>query len=385
VAIDGSSLTLTDVGQRKDFGSVGSLTKRGRGLKVISAFAISPDGVPLGLVSQVWWARTEAKSQSAKDKARRNRKRKVHEKETTHWLRAIESAADQADQADARLWFQLDREADNREMLLKLAEMTHRFTVRASWNRLLETTGKDKQYLRQWLAREAPGGSYSLDISAGPKRTARHARITVRWGRVVLRLRNRWTKTERQLEVYAVWAREEGPCPADEKPVDWLLLTNASVGSIEDARTVVYGYTQRWRVEEFHKTWKSGACRVEESQLRTQHAVTVWATILAAVAARIERLKTLARTTPEQPATVELSEHEIGALLILIRELKKRNETLPDATLTIGEATTWIARLGGYTGKSSGGPPGAITIRRGFERVRPAAQVFAALAESGEK
>jgi hypothetical protein len=38
--------------------------------------------------------------------------------------------------------------------------------------------------------------------------------------------------------------------------------------------------------------------------------------------------------------------------------------------MTIGAAVEWIARLGGYTGKSSGGPPGAITIGRGLERLK---------------
>ena len=141
----------------------------------------------------------------------------------------------------------------------------------------------------------------------------------------------------------------------------------------------MHGYTQRWRVEEFHKTWKSGACKVEESQLRSQQAVTLWATMLAAVAARIERIKYLARSSPDQPATVELSNHEIRALILLMRGITMRNETIPDTTPTIGQATEWIARLGGYTGKSSGGPPGSITIRRGLEKVRPGARVLAAL------
>ena len=378
-AVDGSSIALTDRDKSKGFGSVGSLSNGARGMKVISTLACSPDGVPLGLLSQRWWARTEAKSQNVKEKKKRNEKRKVEDKETWHWLKAIEEAAARADEAGAQLWFQLDREADNRHTLLKLAETKHRFTVRGSWDRLLETTGKDKQYLRQWVAREAPGGEYDLDISAGPKRTARRAHMKVRWARVVLCLRDHWHRKGTPLEVMVVWAREEGTCPTGEKPVDWLLLTNATVESFEAARLVVKGYTQRWRVEEFHKTWKSGACKVEESQLRSQHALTVWATILAAVAARIERLKYLARTTPEQPATVELSEHELRALLLLMREIWKRNETAPTTTPTIGQATEWIARLGGYTGKSSGGPPGSITIRRGLDKVRPAAQAIAAL------
>lgn len=378
-AVDGSSINLADRAKGKDFGSVGSFDHGARGLKVVSTLACSPDGVPLGLLSQAWWARMGTKSRSSAERRARNRKRRGEDKETWYWLEAIEGAAAHADQANAWLWFQLDREGDNQDILKKLAETTHRFTVRSSWNRLIDATGKDKQYLRQWLAREAPGGHYDLDIPAGPKRKARRAHIDVRWGRVVFRLHDRLAKTVTRLEVMAVWAREEGTCPASEKPVNWLLLTNATVESFEDACLVVHGYTQRWRVEEFHKTWKSGACKVEESQLRSQQAVTLWATMLAAVAARIERIKYLARSSPEQPATIELSEHEIRALILLMRGINKRTETIPDTTPTIGQATEWIARLGGYTGKSSGGPPGSITIRRGLEKVRPGARVLAAL------
>ena len=377
--VDGSSIKLTDRAKSKGFGSVGTFAHGARGLKVINTLACSPQGTPLGLLSQVWWARTGTKSRTSAERRARNRKRKAEDKETWHWVESIQEAAAHADEADARLWFQVDREGDNQHILRKLAETTHRFTVRSNWDRLLEVTGKDKQHLRQWLAREAPGGHYLLNISAGPKRTARQARIEVRWGRVVFRLRDRVAKTNTRLEIMAVWAREHGTCPATEKPVDWLLLTNATVESFDDARFVVFGYTQRWRVEEFHKTWKSGACKVEESQLRSPRAVVLWATMLAAVAARIERLKYLARASPDQPATVELSSHEIRSLILLMRGIKKRNESIPDTTPTIGTATEWIARLGGYTGKSSGGPPGSITIRRGLEKVRPGAQVLAAL------
>ena len=57
-------------------------------------------------------------------------------------------------------------------------------------------------------------------------------------------------------------------------------------------------------------------------------------------------------------------------LLVLKRLDKKRTETVPDAIPTIAQAVRWIADLGGYTGKSSGGPPGSITIGRGLERLR---------------
>jgi hypothetical protein len=379
VAVDGSSVKLGGRSTSKDFGSVGNLDRGARGLKVISALGITPEGVPLGLFAQVWWSRTQARSQSGKQKRRRNHKRKVEEKETRYWLQALEQATACARTAHAKLWFQLDREADNRDILLKLAQTGQQFTVRSSWDRLIEATGNDRQHLRRWLAQQAPGGRYVLEVSAGPNRMERSARMVMRWACVVLRLRNGQGHRERPLQVTAVWAREQGTCPRGEKPVDWLLLTSVSVRSLKGAQAVVTGYARRWRVEEMHKTWKTGACNVEQTQLRSSLAVRVWATLLAAVAVRIERLKLLSRNAPEQPASIELSPHEIRALILLKREAKKRTEVIPDAMPTIGQATVWIAELGGYTGKSSGGPPGSITIRRGLERLRPAATLLKAL------
>jgi hypothetical protein len=63
-----------------------------------------------------------------------------------------------------------------------------------------------------------------------------------------------------------------------------------------------------------------------------------------------------------------------------LREVQQAmGHPLPDTMPTIRQATLWIAELGGYTGKSSGGPPGAITIGRGFEFVAGAAAMLEAL------
>lgn len=156
------------------------------------------------------------------------------------------------------------------------------------------------------------------------------------------------------------------------------MLTNYEVATFEDACEVIRGYAIRWRIEELHKTWKSGACRVEDAQLQSTSALTKWATILLSVATRIERLKQLARQSPELPASAELEPTELRALLLLKREQKKRTETVGDEP-TIAEAVRWIADLGGYNGKSSGGPPGAITIGRGLHDVLVAAAAIKAL------
>lgn len=380
VAIDGSSISPTDETGSKGFGSVGNLVKGGRGLKVINAVGLTPEGVPLGMFAQVWWPRLGGEKRTKREKKKHVRRRDVSQKETWHWLTAIKHTVSRADDVGAKLWFLLDREADNLSVLLALSEKQHRFTIRNCHNRRLELERGEKQYLRDGLAQSAVGGSYSLQVPSGPHRSARLAHMVVRWKAVTLRVRDDRTGRCQPLRVNTVWTREVGTCPHDEQPLDWLLLTNSPVVTFEDAQHVIYGYSRRWRVEDLHKTWKSGACNVEQTQLRSLHAVTVWATILASVAVRIERLKLLSRTKPDEPATLEFSESELRALILIKRQNKKRTEVIADTLPSISQATTWVAELGGYTGKSSGGPPGSITIRRGLERLELAAQVYAALA-----
>lgn len=370
-AVDGSSINLTDRAGSKGFGSVGSRARGARGLKMINSIAVSPRGVPLGLFAQVWWARGDRSNN-------RGRTRKLQDKETRHWLEAIEQtvcAVHELKQGPV-LWFQLDREADNRTILPALADTGHWFTVRSAHERRVKTRGLIPQYLRQSLRRRKPVGTYFLDVAAGPKRKARIAKMVVRVASVVLKLKDQRTETYRELTLNVVWAVEHGTTPKGEKPLDWCLLTNHPVDTFERACKVIYGYSQRWRIEDFHRTWKRGGCDVERSQLRDADRVIKWATILAANAMRIERLKHLSRKTPELPASVELTPYEIQAVILLKRKYKKRTERISNAMPTIGQATTWIAELGGYTGKSSGGPPGVITIGRGFDVVRAAAAVL---------
>jgi hypothetical protein len=380
VPIDGSSINLTDTSRGKDFGSIGSRKSGGRGLKMINSVAVGPSGVPLGLLAQVWWARGSRKT-------RPHRARKVQDRETRYWLEAIDQSVESIrTQTEAPvLWFQLDREADSQDMLVHLDATGHWFTVRSAHKRRLRADSLVPQYLRPHLQRQKPVGTYYLEVTASPHRKARTAKMVVRVARVVVELVDRWTKKRRELELNVVWAVERGTAPNGEKALDWCLLTNHPVDSFQMACEVIHGYSQRWRIEDFHRTWKRGGFNVERCQLRTRDRVIKWATILAANAMRIERLKHLARNQPDLPASEELNPYEIQAIILLKRRYKKRTEHIPDSMPTIAQATTWIAELGGYTGKSSGGPPGAVTIGRGLQKVRGAAEVLQELDRSQKR
>jgi hypothetical protein len=381
VPIDGSSLTLLDRAGAKGFGSVGARDQLARGLKVMDAIAVSPDGVPLGCCWLRWWTR----SVNGPDPIRYYN-RPLEERETYHWLQTIASVdARLRDHAPrTRAWFQLDREGDAWPVLCALSRTKHAFTIRSRDNRRV-LDGTRRGLLRPWLRRARSVGSFFLEVSAGRHRRARSACLEVRARRVVLDLRDPRTGHHTELPVNAVWVHERHTTPRGEQPLHWILLTSEPIDTLEQCRKVIFGYSQRWRVEDFHKTWKTGVCDVEATQLRRPDHVIRWATLLAAVAIRVERIKHLARERPELPASVELSDAEIRALILMKRKYKKKTETIPDSMPTIADAALWLAEMGGYTGKSSGGPPGSITLARGLERVRIAAEAIELFEESRRK
>jgi len=375
IAVDGSSANVVDRTNQKGFGQIGTNSTTARGLKVMTALAVDQDGATVGVLAQSYWARPVGRPRrSAARKALDRARKSPAQKETRHWLEVIERAADRLDEEQTLGWFQLDREGDAWPTLRALDHSGHWFTVRSAWDRVVEGTGRDRYHLRAHMAARRPIATYELSVSAGKARQARQARMVVRAASVTLRLHDKRTRKMLPLTVNIVWVREQGTTPRGEKPLDWMLLTNAPIGDVEQARDVVAGYATRWRIEDFHKSWKSGACNIEHTQLRSRDAVIRWATILAVVAARVERLKHLSRTDPSRAASDEFTRIELEVLMALKRRYKKRTESVPDGTPSMTQAVRWLADLGGYTGKSSGGPPGSVTIARGLDRLRTAVE-----------
>lgn len=374
-AVDGSSLTLVDNHKSKDFGSIGSRASQGRGLKVISALAVSPSGVPEGLISQQWWARPKKRGKKHRDQ------RRTEEKEIQHWLDAMEQTREvMAKHAPkTRCWFQSDRETDAWPILNDADKAGHWFTVRGNHNRRVKLATGGKTYLRTLAGAQPEICQYSLPVTPGPNRSARQALMVLRAFSATLDFRDKRTSKHFFKTVNVVLAQEKGTTPPGEKPIEWLLLTNRPIDTQEQLQQVVFGYAQRWKIEEFHRTWKSGACRVEEMQLRTSDAAIKWATILASVAVRIDRIKLLSRREPERPATDEFTKLELRAIILLHFGASAKKRLATGNVPTLGEATYWLAKIGGYTGKSSGGPPGSVTLTRGLKEIQSVVRALEAM------
>jgi Transposase DNA-binding/Transposase DDE domain len=365
VAVDGSQLTLTDTSGSKGFGPVGSPNVPVRGLMSTNALAVSRDGVPLGLIDQLYWMRREPEPGLTKqENVRRSLKRAFAEKETANLLRAAQHAHERLESRGCHAWAVIDREGDNRDILLGLQKLGCLFTVRATWDRTL--FGEDSN-IHQALDDEPSLGTHDVAIPRRGNRAARTARLEVRAKQVTLRFVKRDGLPLQALRLYAVRVREVCVPPGVEG-LEWLLLTNVPVLSAEHARDVVESYRARWRVEEFHRTWKEGVCNVEDAQLRSAKAFQLWATVLAAIATRIERLKYFSRSKPDEPASTELAAEEIEALTLDQRSRKKQKRRSTNAMPSIKVATEWLAELGGWIGAGNG-PPGSIVLARGLERL----------------
>ena len=71
--------------------------------------------------------------------------------------------------------------------------------------------------------------------------------------------------THSPLRLWAVWTHEPHP-PKGTKALDWMVLTTLPVLTFQHALERLAWYRERWNIEVYHRTLKSG-CRIEERQL----------------------------------------------------------------------------------------------------------------------
>lgn len=377
---DGSSLNLGYAPSPEGgFGRVGEKEgSNAQGLNVMNAVVLSPAGTPLGVAAQDYWARDSEERTSSGKPRWEQLSRPFEDKETLHWLTCAERSLRHAQEAgfEGALWFQLDRGGDFSHALLWAASQPPEkvwTTIRAGYNR---NTLKEAGLGKLWDEVQASSclGTQKLRVPAQNGKPGRLARLEVRALPVIIQLRRRVVGEDVPVPFYAVYAREVGYVPKGCERLEWMLLSTSPKRGLPGARLVLRAYTQRWRIEETHKTWKSGSMAVENSQLESASTFELWARILFSAAVRAERLKRLARESPSLPAEAEFSETELEAMELL---MDKDYRYHGREGLTLGQAVECLAFLGGYISrKSSRGRAGTITIRRGLERLLPVAEAL---------
>jgi hypothetical protein len=319
---------------------LGRLTyERQHGMYVHPTLAVSEDGVALGVLDAWMWARRP--------------KGEADILESRRWIEGYERVAElAAGLPGTRLVCVADREGDLRGLIDRAAELGHPadYLLRARHNRALEDGGK----LRAEVEKQEPLGEVEFALPPAPGRAGRTVRQTLRAARVGLARRGGQTR-----EVTAILAREESP-PEGEEPVEWLLLTNEKVETLEAACLRVGWYRKRWLVEIYFRILKSG-CQVEALQLGARERLERALALYLAIAWRILHLVTLGRECPGLPCEVAFSAEEWRAAWVVA---KRRPP--PDAPPPLGEMILIVARFGGFLGRKSDGHPGPKALWEGL-------------------
>jgi len=372
VPIDQTSIKLDEQRKTMNFGSVGNRKTDARGVHVMTAVTLDAEGVVQGVLFQRRWLRSEEPSPRYihGQNDRRSDKRPAELRESFEWIRVLEGCDEQLKlhAPEARAWYQVDQGADFWRVFTWAHEHEALLTARISNERVVVNHGHIN-HLHPWIAGRPVAYHYDLEL---PERVGKDARayrvahLSVRFGTTEFQFAV--TKKRRTPVTLSVVAVTEPRPPQGVEPIDWLLLTTYPVRTPDDARLVIRNYVLRWRVEEFHRTLKTGACDIEASEMESFESFSRLLVIASSVAARIERIKFLSRTQPDAPATVAYSKEEIDVIIRLREQHMARNKPpfRPSDVPPLGAVTYWVAELGGYRPSKTRGPPGTIVLARGL-------------------
>jgi hypothetical protein len=321
-----------------------------------SALALRPDGHVLGLLHNHVWARPLAEF----GKGHQAKKRPFEDKESFEWVRGLRHthALRDAFSPHTSVLTVCDSAGDVHEVL---AEVTARpgddAILRAAQDRRV---ADDYASVRAQLAAQKPLDRLTLDVPRKQGERKRKARVEVRALRVTL-LPPRHSRGLEPVTINVLWVHEPNP-PAGAEALDWLLFTTLPIATAADRAEIVRLYKLRWRIEEFHLALKSG-CHIEKTQMKTAARIQVLLPFFCATAARLVQLTYWARTEPNAPCTVALSDLEWN---VAWRFTHRAPVPAGTPTPTLAEAIRMIGRMGGHLGRKGDGMPGVRTLWKGW-------------------
>jgi len=361
-----------------ELGKLGKPSDKARGWWVHSVLMLNSKTLQtVGLVHQEWWCRPDDKSYAEL-------------KESGRWLTASEDYSARLGELMPRVIAVCDREADFFEYLAYKISHQERFVVRASHMRKIEESSEN---LPGHLKSQPALGGYQVNVpqkgmvdSKGKRynRKARTAKLEVRSASIT------FSQKDEQITLNAILAEETSP-PKGEDPLSWLLLTREPVDNLDAALKVIRIYAARWRVEDFHKAWKTGA-GAERQRMTDPGNLERAVSILAFVGVRLLQLResfTLpiylksqgmvkeAKEVADMPCDTVLSQDEWRLLAQIDGVKRRKNAKVP----SLQWAYQAIARLGGFYDSKKTGIAGWDTLWDGWESLQKQLQGYLAAKE----
>lgn len=353
-AQDTTSLNYTNLSQTDGLGPIAKRENPATGLLLHDTVAVTPDGLALGVLDAQVWGRDWEDKEIGRD---------IEQKESIKWLRSYREVARlQAQLKRTRLVSVGDRESDIYELFAAAKEHIEaggpHLLVRSTENRRLADSSRK---LWEKIEGEPVAGHRTVVVPARAGRKQRTVELSVRF-REVLLAPPQGKSALGNIKLWAVHAREPRT-PDGVEAVEWMLLTTIEVTNFDQACEKLDWYVQRWMIEVFHRTLKSG-CRIEDRQLGNVRRLENCLAIDMMVAVRIMHLTWLGRTQPDKPCTIYFEDHQWKALSCFISKKRVPQSTVPSISVVVG----WIGKLGGHLGRKSDRPPGTQVLWEGIQR-----------------
>jgi len=338
-------------------------------------------GVPLGWLDSYTWVRPEdTPSSPPPDPAPPDADKpppsppppdEEKEKESHRWLDAL-TRSSAVLPPDISMITVADREADCFELFDHARNLDQHLLVRAHHDRKV-VVDEEIKYLRDAaLAAEVLGvTAFTIPRDDKHNRPERQALATLQVAHVLLQPPDHLAARHLAPVPIQVILLQEIDAPADQKPVQWLLLTTLPVCTLDEACQCVEWYSWRWRIERLHFILKSG-CNYEQLQLETADRLWRALAIYLIVAWRVLYIDLVGRTFPTVPCTIFLTADEWQALCCHHQKTPTPPADPPDART----AVRWIAKLGGFLGRKGDGEPGVKTLWRGLRQLQALTEMY---------
>lgn len=327
----------------------------------------------LGLIAQERWCRPV----ESFGKKKKRTQTSYEEKESYKWEKNSQELEQRLGSKLSDTISICDREADVYEYIQYKVMSGHRFVVRASHDRKLKGITEE---LFEHVSNENSLGIYKIEIAQKGQRKKRTVELEVRAKTVTIKPPKRRADAPTKLQeitLNVIIVKEKDP--TTEQVLEWILLTTEPIASVDEVRKITRYYELRWRIEDFHKAWKSGS-GVEK--LRMQYACNLekMIVILSFLAIRLLQLKEYFE--PEQITLDEndvcinceelLTEIEWNVLWKTVEKNKKLPLIPPDAVW----AYQAIAKLGGWSNSKKTGKASWATIWNGWSRLNERVEGF---------
>ena len=243
------------------------------------------------------------------------------------------------------------------------------------------TNRSEKQRLIEYVKAQPVIGSYELKVAPSRNRRARTANVEVRTANVWVPrpdYMSPWLKANgpKFIKMGVVFAEEVNSGNAKKKtgsdrtkPLQWVLYTDETMTTFDDAWRALGRYEQRWIIEDYHKAAKTG-CQIQNRFYRTNKRLERITGILSVLAVRLVAMKEVAKSQPDLKAVGVVPKKWLTVVCKLHRQLspKSRQKWRP-SEITVLQFVRGLAMLGGFLGRKHDGDPGWITIWRGVKEL----------------